>query len=107
MGIVFMHLIVMYDLPTKSKKDKLEYTSFRASILKDGFSMIQYSVYIRTCKGVYSANAHIKHIKKIAPNRGQIRIIKIPHKAFMDMEVFGNVKKSNEEKIGTQTVIEF
>jgi len=107
MELSFLYIIIMFDLPTTSKKDLKKYTKFRKLMLNDGFTMIQYSVYIRICKSNYSANAHIKYIKKIIPLKGEVRILKLTDKVYNSMEILKNFEKTNEEKLGVQTVIEF
>jgi len=107
MEVNFLYILIMFDLPTNSKKDIKKYTKFRKLMLNDGFSMIQYSVYIRICKSNYSANAHIKYIKKIIPLKGEVRILKLTDKVYNSMEILRNFEKTNEEKLMTQTVIEF
>ena len=97
----------MFDLPTTSKKDLKKYTKFRKLMLNDVFTMIQYSIYIRICKSNYSANAHIKYIKKVIPIKGEVRILKLTDKVYNSMEILKNFEKTNEEKLGVQTVIEF
>ena len=97
----------MFDLPTTSKKDLKKYTKFRKLMLNDGFTMIQYCIYIRICKSNYSANAHIKYIKKVIPIKGEVRILKLTDKVYNTMEILKNFEKTNEEKLGVQTVIEF
>jgi CRISPR-associated protein Cas2 len=97
----------MFDLPTKSKEDIKKYTKFRSKMINDGFSMIQYSVYIRICKSNYSAKAHIKYIKKIIPLKGEVRILKLSDKTYNSMEILRSNKKTNEEQMRIQTVIEF
>jgi len=107
MEVNFLYIILMFDLPTTSKKDLKKYTKFRKLLLNDGFSMIQYSIYIRICKSNYSANAHIKYIKKIIPIKGEVRILKLTDKVYNSMEILKNFEKTNEEKLCVQTVIEF
>ncbi len=107
MEVSFLYILIMFDLPTKSKKDIKKYTNFRKQMLDDGFTMIQFSVYIRICKSNYSANAHIKYIKKIIPIKGEVRILKLTDKVYNSMEILKNFKKTDEEKLGVQTVIEF
>lgn len=97
----------MFDLPTKTKKDRKKYTLFRKQMLDDGFTMLQYSVYMRICKSNYSANAHIKYIKRIIPLKGEVRILKLTDKVYNSMEILKSFEKTNEEKLYTQTVIEF
>ena len=107
MELSFLYIIIMFDLPTTSKKDLKKYTKFRKLMLNDGFTMIQYSIYIRICKSNYSANAHIKYIKKVIPIKGEVRILKLTDKVYNSMEILKNFEKTNEEKLGVQTVIEF
>lgn len=42
----FMRVLVMFDMPTCSKKERKDYAKFRKSLIKDGFMMLQYSVFI-------------------------------------------------------------
>lgn len=40
-----MWILVLFDLPTETKKDKKAYTDFRKNLQKDGFTMFQFSIY--------------------------------------------------------------
>jgi len=44
-----MWVLVFFDLPTETKKDRKIYTEFRKKLLSDGFSMFQFSIYLRHC----------------------------------------------------------
>ena len=44
-----MRVICMFDLPVETEEEKRGYRGFRKSLIKEGFIMMQYSVYIRTC----------------------------------------------------------
>ena len=46
----FMRIIVMFDLPVITDKEKKTATKFRKFLLDEGFIMMQYSVYSRICK---------------------------------------------------------
>ena len=58
-----MWLFVFFDLPTKTKRERKAYTKFRKNLMSDGFTMMQYSVYIRNCASKESAEVHIRRIK--------------------------------------------
>jgi CRISPR-associated protein Cas2 len=73
----FMRLIVFFDLPTKTKHDKKVYTVFRRYLLKDGFIMLQFSVYSRVCKGLDSVESHLKYLRSILPTKGNIRMLQV------------------------------
>ena len=45
-----MWILVFFDLPTETQKDKKAYALFRKNLQKDGFTMFQFSIYIRLQK---------------------------------------------------------
>ena len=83
-----MWVLVHFDLPTETKKDKKNYAIFRKKILKDGFQMFQFSMYIRHCSSRENADVHIKRVKSILPPHGHIGIMCITDKQFGMMEIF-------------------
>ena len=44
-----MWLFVFFDLPTNTKTERRHAVQFRKALEKDGFTMMQYSVYVRHC----------------------------------------------------------
>ena len=58
-----MWVLVLFDLPTETKKDRKVANDFRKKLQKDGFTMFQFSIYIRHCASVENANVHIKRVK--------------------------------------------
>jgi CRISPR-associated protein Cas2 len=77
-----MWLFVFFDLPTDTKKDRKNASGFRTSLLKDGFSMMQYSVYIRHCASSESADVHEKRIHTLLPPLGKVSVLRITDKQF-------------------------
>ncbi|MEN9852378.1 MAG: hypothetical protein RI996_321 [Candidatus Parcubacteria bacterium] len=92
----FMRMMVMFDLPTETKTDKKNYTEFRRFLLKDGFDMMQYSVYTRLCSSVDVVDTHAKRVVSQAPKKGSIRLITITNKQFADMYILAGKKSTNE-----------
>lgn len=80
-----MWLFVFFDLPTTSKKERRTYTVFRKRLQKDGFSMMQYSVYTRHCASHESARVHIQRVKSFVPAKGHVSILKITDKQYGDI----------------------
>ena len=80
-----MWLFVFFDLPTASKKDRKNYSVFRKKLQKFGFSMMQYSVYVRHCPSRETADVHINRVKKMLPPRGQVTITMITDKQYGSM----------------------
>jgi len=103
----FMRLIVLFDLPTKTKKDRKVYTTFRKKLLENGFFMLQYSVYCRICKGVQLSKKYIEYVKKVTPSKGNIRILQVTDKQFSSMELIVGVKTNEEKVIMGQLIMEF
>ncbi len=92
-----MWLIVMFDLPTDTKASRKEYTRFRKSLLQSGFTMMQYSVYMRHSSSDENAQVHALRVKAQLPDDGEVRIIKITDKQFGKIDVFyGNKRKPIE-----------
>lgn len=90
-----MWVLVFFDLPTETKKARKIYTTFRKKLLEDGFTMFQFSIYIRHCPSRENAEVHIKRVKKILPPAGQIGILCITDKQFGKMELFFGKKEKD------------
>ncbi len=77
-----MWLFVFFDLPVTLKKDRKAASRFRKDLLKDGYGMMQFSVYIRHCASKESANVHVKRVKSFIPEKGQISILQVTDKQY-------------------------
>ncbi|MCQ2960087.1 MAG: CRISPR-associated endonuclease Cas2 [Bacteroidales bacterium] len=90
-----MWVLVFFDLPTDTKKQRKSASDFRKRLLIDGFTMFQFSFYVRHCPSYENADVHIKRIKNMLPEEGQIGILKVTDKQFGEMELFvGEMKES-------------
>ncbi len=83
-----MWILVLFDLPTETKKDKKAYATFRKNLLRDGFNMFQFSIYVRHCASQENADVHIKRVKSFLPDYGHVGIICITDKQFGNIELF-------------------
>ena len=81
-------VLVFFDLPTETPKQRRIYTNFRKNILKDGFQMFQFSIYMRHCSSRENAEVHIQRVKKILPEKGHIGIMCVTDRQFGMMEIF-------------------
>jgi CRISPR-associated protein Cas2 len=68
-------LVVTFDLPVGTKKQRKSATDFRNFLLDDGYQMIQFSVYARSCVTFARQETHIDRVKKYLPPEGSIRAI--------------------------------
>ena len=83
-----MWVLVLFDLPTETKKDKKAYVDFRKNLQRDGFTMFQFSIYVRHCASYENAEVHIKRVKYFLPEFGQVGIMCITDKQFGNIELF-------------------
>lgn len=83
-----MWVLVFFDLPTETKKERKAASKFRKELLQDGFTMFQFSIYMRTCPSRENAEVHSKRVKHLLPEHGHVGILKITDKQFAMMELF-------------------
>ena len=93
-----MWLFAMFDLPVETPLLRKQYTQFRKALLKDGFTMLQYSVYARFCASEEAAAAHRALVRRFLPPHGQIRLLACTDVQFGKMEVyFGKSREKPEQ----------
>ena len=97
-----MWILVLFDLPTETKKDKKAYALFRKNLQRDGFTMFQLSIYVRHCASQENAAVHIKRVKSFLPEYGNVGIICITDKQFANIELFYGKKPLPPEAPGQQ-----
>ena len=83
-----MWVLVLFDLPTETKKQRKAAATFRKELVKDGFGMFQFSIYLRNCPSRENADVHIKRVKSFLPHYGHVGILRITDKQFGLMELF-------------------
>lgn len=87
----------MFDLPTDTAKHRKEANLFRKNLEKDGFFMFQYSVYMRYCASLETANVHIKRVRRAIPDAGSVSILQITDKQYSNMiNIIGQNEKKNK-----------
>jgi CRISPR-associated protein Cas2 len=87
-----MWLFVFFDLPVVKKTERKAAAKFRKNLEKDGFSMMQYSVYVRHCASKESADVHVKRVEKMIPPKGQVSILTITDKQYSKIINFWGAK---------------
>lgn len=97
-----MWVLVLFDLPTATKKDINEYTKFRKNLIRDGFTMFQFSIYVRHCASMENAEVHRRRVKANLPKFGKVGIICITDKQFANIELFYGPKPIEPNSPGQQ-----
>lgn len=99
MSYRIMRLVVLFDLPTTTAKERKAATKFRNFLLGDGFTMLQYSVYTRICANHDIYQKHLQRVRRSAPTDGSVRIITLTENQFTNMHIIVGQKTSNERKL--------
>jgi len=90
-----MWIIVLFDLPTNTPKERKAANGFRKKLLKDGFTMFQFSVYMRHCPSRENTKVHIDRAKQNLPPYGKVAFMMFTDRQFGMMEVFHATKKTD------------
>lgn len=101
----FMWLFVFFDLPVKEKPERYAATKFRNFLLKDGYMMIQFSVYARICNGQDRVDKHIQRVQANLPPRGSVRAMQITDKQYERMKTLVGNRTKNEKIKAEQLVL--
>ncbi|MBO7489939.1 MAG: CRISPR-associated endonuclease Cas2 [Bacteroidales bacterium] len=97
-----MWILVFFDLPTDTKRERKAATDFRKQLLKDGFTMFQFSIYVRHCASRENADVHLKRVKANLPLYGQVGMLTITDKQFAGIELYSSQKEIEPNAPGQQ-----
>ena len=97
-----MWILVIFDAPTETKTDRKRATGFRKALIDDGFTMFQFSIYIRHCASAANAEVHIKRVQSFLPQFGKVGILCITDKQFGDLHLYFGKKPSPLPLAGVQ-----
>lgn len=74
--------VVMFDLPVTTKKERKTAAGFRKFLLDDGYSMAQYSVYMRYCSSFEAMEKHTKRLMPNVPPGGNVKVLFLTEKQW-------------------------
>ena len=99
-----MRILVFFDLPSESASERRAYTQFRKYLIKNGFMMLQKSVYCKLAANQTIVNAQIENLRKNTPPDGLVEVLTITEKQFARMEFIvgsrqGDIVDSDERYI--------
>lgn len=103
----FMRLIVFFDLPVTTKAKRKAANQFRQFLLKDGYQMLQLSVYARIVRGRDSLEKHNRRLCEHLPEEGSIRCLEVTEKQFASMKVLLGELKLQEKKVNANQMLLF
>lgn len=99
-----MRVLVFFDLPTETLEDKREYRKFRKLLIKNGFLMMQESVYCRMLITPSASKSVLDVLRKNRPSQGIVQVMTVTEKQFAGMEYitgehYSEIVESDERMI--------
>lgn len=95
----------MFDLPVETESERRRYRLFRKNLLKEGFFMMQYSIYVRTCPSREYADRLENRIRKIVPDQGNVRLLCVTEKQYSDMRLLVGSRNMKEQAFGEERLV--
>lgn len=89
-----MRLLLFFDLPTETSKNRLDYTPFHKFLIKNGFIMMQKSVYSKLVINNVTSAAVKAKISKNLPPAGIIELLEVTENQFSRIEYLIGEKQS-------------
>ena len=81
-----MRLMLFFDLPMLTDKDRREYNRFHKFLLKNGFIMMQKSVYTKLVINNVTSNAVKQRVRNNLPPEGTVELLEITENQFSKIE---------------------
>ena len=89
-----MRVIVFFDLPVLTAKERRDYQLFHKYLLKSGFLMMQESVYAKLVQNTGIADAVVENLRKNRPSGGLVQVLRVTEKQYTKMDFIVGTKKS-------------
>lgn len=90
----FMRTFVFFDLPVLTESDRREYRRFRKFLLKNGFVMLQESVYAKLSLNPTAVETVELAVKANAPKSGMVQLLTVTEKQYASMQYITGEFKS-------------
>ncbi len=105
MSYRFMRMLVLFDLPVITSEDRRNYTAFRKFLLRNGFTMLQKSVYCKLLLNSGNADLLEAKIRKSAPDNGLVQLLVITEKQFSRIKYITGEYRSEVVSSTERTII--
>ena len=100
-----MWLMVFFDLPVGTRQERRYASRFRIFLKRDGFLMIQFSVYARICRAEEAVDKHLSRVRANLPPKGSVRTLQVTDKQYSRMKLLVGESKKSEKKAVEQLVM--
>ena len=99
-----MRVFVMFDLPVLTASDRKVYRQFRKFLMKNGFVMLQESVYAKLVLNATAVRTVVENVRKKTPERGLVQLLPVTERQFSKMEYICG-EYSSEYEISTDRLV--
>jgi len=90
----FLRVLVFFDLPVVTSENRRAYSKFRKFLLKNGFIMLQESVYCKLALNGTAVNAIIDNVHRNKPQEGLVQLLTVTEKQYSKMDIIIGEMKS-------------
>ena len=94
--------MVFFDLPVGTPEERRDASNFRRDLMKDGYMMVQSSVYARPCGSADRVDTQVRRLRGKIPAQGEVRGLLITVVQWGRMIVVRSAKKENPEDMPEQ-----
>ena len=94
-----MRLIVFFDLPVMTSDERHQYSKFRSYLIREGFIMVQKSVYSKIAMNATMSDRIRKDLVEHKPPRGNIQILSVSERQYQSIEII--LGESQKEVVDT------
>lgn len=93
-----MWLLVTFDLPVETKKQRKAAHDFRVYLLDLGFEMSQLSNYLRFCNGKEQFDSYVRKIESNLPARGDVFVFQFTDRQYENIVRFSDQSRRRRQK---------
>ena len=104
-GYQIMWILVTFDLPVETRKQRGAATNFRHYLLDLGFEMSQFSNYIRFCSGKEQFETYVRKIESSLPEWGDIYIFQFTDRQYENIVRFSDQARKKPRKSPDQLAL--
>lgn len=97
-----MWILVFFDLPTETAGERKAAARFRKDLLADGFTMFQFSIYLRHCSSKENMEVHEKRVIAMLPEKGHVGLLAVTDAQFERIKLWFNAKEKDKGPVPQQ-----
>jgi CRISPR-associated protein Cas2 len=95
-------VLVFFDLPVGTPKERRDAGNFRKDLIKDGYMMVQFSVYARPCGTADRVETQVRRLKSKIPSKGEVRGLLISDAQWGRMIIMRSQERADPETMPAQ-----